>query len=280
MGFDSFMDIAGSGLDMFINALARGAAEGYAREGDEAQNNAYFEMLGIDAPTLDTLDVQQQQGTGLGGIEEDSRLRAYQLQALEQLGRIAQAGGGMTAQDAEAFNRARQESGAMDAGLRGAAQQRAAQRGILGSNAAYAADLGAAQQATNRGSAMQSQAASDSRQRYLQALDALSGQASGVRGQDYGVASNAATAQDAINRFNAGMRWDNSRFNQGQAQANFNNQLQLGNARRDAAQQYDAGKRRRADDKRTDGQYWGETTSNFLSQLGAAGAGGMWGGSW
>lgn len=274
-----FADAAGQMVNMGINVIGRSAAEGKAREGEEAQFLAYLEQLGILAPQLDVLDLQQQDGTNLAGIEEDARLRAYQMQALEQLGNIVNAGGEMTDQDRAAYQQARMNAGMVDAGLRGAASQRANQLG--GAQNSYIGDVLASQAAVNQANNMGVKAASDSRDRYLQAINALSGQSSNVRGQDYTVAANAANAQDAINRFNTGMRWDTAKYNQGLSQQNFQNQMNLAQQRLNATQQYDNSKRARAADKRNDAGYWGEQSSNLISTLGssAGGGGGMGGGS-
>lgn len=269
--------VAGVGqlVNMGINVIGRSAAEAKAREGEEAQLRAYLEQLGILPPQLDVLDLQQQEDSQLGNIEEDAQLRAYQMQALEQLGDIV-GSGGMTDQDRAAYQQARANAGMVDAGLRGAAQQRAQQLG--GVQNAYVGDLLASQAAVNQANQMGVQAASDSRERYLKALDALSGQSSNVRAQDYAVAANAAQAQDAINRFNTGMRWDTAKYNQGLSQQNFQNQMALANQRAQAAQQYDASKRGRANDKRMDAGYWGEQSSNLINTLGQGAASGGSGG--
>lgn len=269
-------DIAGQLVNMGINVIGRSAAEGKAREGEEAQWQAYLEQLGILTPQLDVLDLQQQDGTNLSEIEEDARLRDYQMKALEQLGDIVAAGGQMTDQDRAAYQAARNNAGMIDAGLRGAAAQRAAQLG--GPQNSYVGDLMASQAAVNQANDAGVKAASDSRDRYLKAIDALGGQSSGTRAQDYTVAANAANAQDAINRFNTGMRWDTAKYNQGLSQQNFMNQMALSNQRQNATQQYDNSKRGRANDKRQDAGYWGEQSSNLVSSLGSAAGGGMGGG--
>ena len=272
-------DALGQLVNMGINVIGRSAAEGKAREGEEAQTRAYLEQLGILPPQLDVLDLQQQQGSGLADIDEDAKLRAYQMQALEQLGNIV-SNEGMTDKDRAAYQQARLNAGMVDAGLRGAAEQQAAQRGMQGSQAALVGNLLAGQAATNQANIAGVNAASDSRDRYMQALNALSGQSGQTRAQDYTVAANAANAQDAINRFNTGQRWDTAKYNQGLSQQNLANQMAVAQQRAAAAGQYDNSKRNRAGDKRSDAGYWGEQSSNLISSLGeGAMGGGMGGGS-
>lgn len=269
--------LLGQMSNMLINALGRGAGEAYDREGERAIQNAYYEQLGILAPQLNQLRLEQQQRTGLKDISEDTRLRDYQLQALQSLGNIVGAGGGLTAEDAATLAKTRQETGIMNAGLRGAAAQNAEARGIGGSQAALLSNLNAAQAATNQANVANTQAAGDARARYLKALDALSGQASNLRAQDYAKAANEATAQDAINRFNANMRWGNAQYNQGLSQQNFENQMNLVNQRLGAAGGYNNAMRARGGDKKQDAGYWGEQVGNFVNSAVSSAGGGMGG---
>lgn len=272
--------IGGQMVDMFINAFGRSQADAEAREGQRAVTNAYYEALGLTPPDLDAIDLQQQQDTALGQIAEDPRLRDYQMQALDQLGSIVAAGGGMTAQDYEAYQRARQQAGMMSNAARQAALNEQQQRGLQGGNAALLSNLVSSQNANNQANQMGVQAASDSRARYLQALNQLGSQSSNVRGQDYGIASNRASAQDAINKFNAQMRQDTQKYNQGLSQQNFQNQAAAIGVHSNAAQQYNDARRNRQGDKQEDAAVWGEAAGNLTNSLiSSAGGGGGMGGS-
>lgn len=176
-------------------------------------------LQGMTPPDLTGYNVDS---SAMAGLAEDPRLRDYQMQALDALGREAQYGG-MTPEDALAYDKARSVAGSTEAGLRGAVEQSAAQRGMASSTGAMLGAMSAGQAATNRSSAMGLQAAADARHRYMQALDALGHGASGVRGQDWGFASDKAKAQDAINQFNAGQGLR-------AAQQQWQNQLGLANA--------------------------------------------------
>lgn len=269
---------AGQMVDMFINAFGRSQAEAEAREGQRAISNAYYEALGIIPPDLDATDLQQQGDSQYNYITEDPRLRNYQMQALDQLGSIAAAGGGQTAQDYEAYQRARQQAGMMSNAARGAAMNEQQQRGLQGGNAALLANLTASQNANNQANQMGVQAASDSRARYLAALNQLGSQSANVRGQDYGIASNRASAQDAINKFNTQMRQDTQRYNQGLSQQNFQNQMAASNLHSNAANQYNQSRRGRQGDKQEDAAVWGEAAGNLTNSL-VSMAGGGGGGS-
>lgn len=166
------------------------------------------------------LKAQLQQQSEMAKIRLDPNLKQYQNQALDALSQtVAQKG--MTDQDRLAYAQARQQGASTDLALRQAAESQASQRG-LGASGSYLADLMGAQAGANRTSQESLQAASDARQRYMQALNQLAGQATQIRGQDYNIAANAAQAQDAINRFNTSQLWNADLYNN---QQRFQNQL-------------------------------------------------------
>lgn len=206
------------GISEAVNAGDRAKAERLAAQA--------VDQFKFDVPELAKLaptPVQSSLDTGT-----DDAVRALQLRALDQLG--AEASGGMTAEDAQAMAMARNAAGQVDAGLRGAAQDRAAARGLGGSMTSYLGDLQGAQAGANAVGAMDAQMAADRRARQLQALGMLGQAAGDVRGQ--GMAR--ASAQDALNRFNSGMAFDAARGNNANAMQRFDAQMKLGNARADA----------------------------------------------
>ena len=234
-----FQDVGaatGSLLNTF-NGLANYLAnKPYIEQGRKAIEDAYLRMQGFSPEQIQAIHADPQAQTELSKIHEDPTLRNYQMDALSGLGTIVDAGGAPTAQDYEAYQRARQQAGQQAAAARGAAAHEQQARGMQGGNAALLQNLNASQNANNQGNAMAVQAASDSRERYLQALNALGSQAANVRGQDYGIKSNAANAQDSINRFNAQMRVDAQKFNKGLEQQNLNNRANALQMRMQAAQ--------------------------------------------
>lgn len=183
------------------------------------------EVRGLSLEEAQKIAAQELPRSAFEAIKEDPRLRNYQLQALDELGSVVSAGGEMTAQDRLAYNKARQQAAVMANASRAAAMNEQRARGLGSGNAALVSNLMASQNANNMGAMMGMQAASDARQRYLQALDSLGSQSSNVRSQDYNVAANRASAQDAINRFNAQMRNDADKFNVGVTQMNNQNKL-------------------------------------------------------
>lgn len=235
------------------------------------KNKAYSDFYDTNAPNLPQAQYNALGPTELGGISEDPRLRAAQMQALDSLGREV-AYNGETPEDALAYQKAQQESGRIASGLTGAATQSAAQRGLGGGLQEYIGGLTGAQAGANQANQMQLQEAADARARKLQALDSLSGMASGIRGQDYGIASARANAQDLINKYNNGMMWNVQQYNNQLPQQNFENQLGLDQARLGAANSMENtlnGRGQRALQTSAKwGKYAGDTASSFVGGLG------------
>lgn len=267
------MEQAGALIEFFMNVLGQSKADAERNAALQLRQEGLRDWTNIATPELSALDLQQQDGSEYGGIQEDPRLRQYQMQALEGLGETV-ASKGMTAEDAAAYNRARQAAGSIDSGLRGAAESQAAQRGMGGSTASLMSALSAGQAGVNRSSQMGTDAASDARQRYMQALNSLGDSSGQMRGQEYGIASRRAEAQDAINRFNTGMRWQNAMHNQGLSQQNFENQMGLAGGRSNAYNSTASAYDRRGDTAEKTAAKWGGATKNLWNGM----AGGGWGG--
>lgn len=269
------MDAFGQLTEFFINVLGQSRADAERNAAKAVMQDAYFEQLGIETPDLQLADLYQQDPAEISKFTEDSRLRDAQMKALDGLGEVVDAKG-MTAEDANAYNRARQMAGTVDNGLRGAAEHQAASRGALGSTSGYVGSLMGAQAATNRAADMGLQAAADSRDRYMKALDSLGAQSSNVRGQDFGIANTRAQAQDAINRFNVGQKWQTQQYNLGVPQQDFQNQMGLADQRLGAARQMAGVYDKRADQSEKDAAKWGAYTKQFLGGMGGGGGGGGW----
>lgn len=263
----------GAFTEFFINVLGQSRSDAERNAAKIIEQNAYFNQLNIETPELQLADLYLQDPAGISKFTEDGRLRDAQMRALEGLGDVVDAKG-ETAEDRAAYNRARQEAGTVDRGLRGAAEQQAAARGLGGSMAGYVGDLMGAQAGTNRAADMGLQQAADSRSRYMQALEGLGGMASGVRGQDFGIASSRAQAQDAINRFNVGQKYNTQQYNLGVPQQSFENQMSLAEQRRRAAAQMSAVHMQRGEQSEKDAAKWGAATKNLLGGIPVGGGGG------
>ncbi len=135
----------------------------------------------------------------------DPTLRLAQMGALRQLQETGGAGG-LDLGSRVALNQAAADTARRERGSREAILQQMAMRGAGGSGASLAAQLANQQGAAERNAMSGEQAAADARARAL-AATAQSGElAGGIRGQDWGEASQRAGALDALSRFNASQR--------------------------------------------------------------------------
>lgn len=184
-------------------AIGTAAAQGNFAEARRLQEQAMAELQKLDPQSL--ARVRAEIGdTAFKTLTEPPEGRAAQLRALQ---RIEAMGTGESPEDAAAYARAAAEAAAQERGVRMAALQRLAQRGVgATSGLALASQQEAAQQATQLASMRGLETAAESRRRALQALQAGAGLAGELRGADYRAASERARAQDIINQFNAQQR--------------------------------------------------------------------------
>lgn len=189
------------------------------RNADEAYQNARNMYGGIDP----NVEFSQMGPSEYGKIQEDPALRGAQMQALQRMQGISNAGG-RDAQFRQGMNAAQQQSAQYERGQRGAIENQARARGQFGGGQMFAQQLQAQQSGADRAGNQGFDVASAAQQRALQALQGYGQQAGSIRSQDYNKASQAAAAQDRINQFNAAGA--NS-----QRQQNFQNQMGLAGQR-------------------------------------------------
>lgn len=178
----------------------------------------------LQLPELQRAIAEQTGGNAFDSAQIDPATRAYQMQALDRLGQEVRTKG-LTEEDLAAQNQALMAAGRFESGQRGAAEQRAASRGMGGAMSAQLAALQGQQSAVNQANANAIDVAGQNRQRYMAALGQLGNQAGSVRGQDWAQAAARAQAQNQINQFNTGMRWSAQQHNLGLPQQNFQNQV-------------------------------------------------------
>lgn len=165
----------------------------------------------------------QQGDSELKGISVDPRLRTEQMASLEALREIAE-GGGMNAADKANLSRVQNQSAQADKGRRDAILQNMSARGMGGSGMELLAQLQSSQAATDRQAQEGLDIAGMAQQRAMEALMQKGQLGGAIRSQDFGEQSTVASAQDAINRFNAANSTDMSKFNAGtQNQMNMSN---------------------------------------------------------
>ena len=189
----------------------------------------------VALPHLDSALAQEIGPTALAAIKEDPALRQQQLGGMRKLSDIYESAG-MTPQDESALQLANMGAEQRASSDYASLQQQLAARGQQGNPAMMAAlasksggDVVAAT-ARNR-----YQAQADARNRAFQALGESTNVAGQIRGQDYGIASNAANAADRIAQFNAQQRTAAQQYSNQMAQQEFANQMGLRQAQSNAA---------------------------------------------
>lgn len=180
-------------------------------------------------PELDKAVAQEAGSSAFQGLTEDSTGRREQLDVMDELQAIYDTGG-MTPGDQAAANQASRQVSSRAASRAGGIGLEAARRG---GSQNMAAVLGAqsGQDELEALAGLNADIVASSRQRALQALQARGGMAGQLRGQDWNVASDRASAMDVQNRFNASQRQAAEMYNVGIPQMRFNNQMALKGAR-------------------------------------------------
>jgi len=156
-------------------------------------------------------------------IKLDPSLRAAQKAALGQLQNIATQGG-LTATDKAQLNDIATEQNTVARGRNEAIMQNARERGIGGSGLELTSQLLNEQEAANRASTQGTQVAANAEQRALAALQAAATLGGQMETQQYGQEANKASAQNAIDKFNAETQQSTNMYNVGTA-----NQAQAAN---------------------------------------------------
>lgn len=158
----------------------------------------HFQSAGVLSPQMEQ-DILIQ-SSEVGKIKEDPRLRDAQMQALEMLGQRARVGLGP--EERAAFNKLRTQLAAEAEGKRQQILQSMQARGLGGSGAELAAQLGAAQSGAQIASQQGDDLAAAAARNALNAMSTFGTMSGQVRGQDFDVNNARARAIDEMNRFN------------------------------------------------------------------------------
>lgn len=215
----AFAELGGAAGDAIGSAIADAENRGDYEEADRLRREAAAQYDTLLLPT----DMAQLGPSAMEGIQLDPRIREARMAALQQMMQVGMEGG-MDPQSRAALAQAQQAAASQEAASRGATLADAQRRGMLGSTATLAANLGAGQAAANRVSDAGIQAAGDARQRALQALQATGQLGAGIEQDAYGQAANLADRRDAIAEFN-------SRNRQAFGQQRFDNQMGIADKR-------------------------------------------------
>ena len=213
--------VAGAGLGLLGgilggNANKKAAAEAAAvQEANYQRNKALLESVGI--PSIEAQEIaltnpeyvgdlvaEMQGKSALTEIALDPKLRQNQMNQLAELEGLTKTGLGTV--DRIALDEAQSEATQADKSRRAAILSNMAQRGTMDSGAALAAQLQSSEAANQQAMQQSQNIAKQASTNRMNAINALANQSSNIESKDYSRASDAATAQDAIQRFNVGTR--------------------------------------------------------------------------
>ncbi len=191
---------------------------------------------------VDAIQPQTVGGTAFAGVREDEGLRRRQLSAADVMAEMFQSGG-QTPADMAALESARNAAASQASSDYQSIAASMARRGMANSGLQTALQAQTGQDTANALAEMGRRSQADARQRAFQALQSSAGLAGGVRGQDYGVSRDRASAVDAMNVFNA-------RAKAQADQQRFSNRMDVLNARGNAMAGQTQGYQQQADNAR------------------------------
>lgn len=213
--------VAGAGLGLLGgilggNASKKAAAEAAAiSEANYQRNKALLESVGIPSIEAQEIALQNPEYVGdlvaelqgksaLTEIALDPKLRDNQMNQLAELEGLTKTGLGTV--DRIALDEAQSEATAADKSRRAGILSQMAQRGMVDSGANLAAQLQSSEAANQQAMQQSQNIAKQASANRMNAINALANQSSNIETKDYSRAADAATAQDAIQRFNVGTR--------------------------------------------------------------------------
>lgn len=204
---------------MALATLLGGEFGNFASKRDREKEGEYLRdsrnlWYGLDEPTIDeqklNLDLYDnpqleqalaQGDTQLDSISLDPSTRNAQMQALAQLQAISEQGG-MDSVDRARMADIMGQAASQAKGQRDAIAQNMQARGLAGSGMEMVQQQMANQNAAQMANQGGLQTAAAAQQRALDAIMGAGSMGANIRNQDYGIASDRAKAQDAINQFN------------------------------------------------------------------------------
>ena len=183
----------------------------------------------IDVPKLTALTAELMPTTELAKLKDDPKYRQQQAEADNALKGIAE-GGGLMLSDKAALNAIRNKVARSESAGRESIAADMARRGTLDSGAQLTMQLDNQQDAANRLAEQGENTAGMAQKRAYEAILARSQNAGQGLDRDYRQKSNAASAQDAINRGNADIRNLTNYRNQQLPQQQFDNEFKKAGA--------------------------------------------------
>lgn len=226
------LSLGGAGVALLSRLIGEAIAAGDIARAEQLKQQAVSEYGEGILPQLEQVTAQEVGPTELANIRTDPTGRSAQVSALQKLASFGE--GGFTPEDAAEQRRLTDAAAGAAASQAAAGEQLAAARGLKRSGLSQALNQQAAQGAAQSTADVGAQLAAQRRARQLQALGMMGQQGGALRGADYGEASDRATAQDAINRFNANMRAGAVEARNRNAMASYDANMRLKQARNQA----------------------------------------------
>lgn len=219
------------------------AAQNERRAALRAANRGVSEFEGISLPVLERMQAEQLGQSAGENVYADPRFADAQLQSLLGLQDVAQHG--YTREDVAANNLAQNEASRRALAERTAILRGLQARGLGGSGAGVALQIGGQRDAADRAANIAQQQAVEAQRRRLLAVQNAGTMAGQMRTQGVNEAQNRASAADKWAEYNARARQTAQGYNLGLAQQQFGNQMQraqgIANASNQVANNYNAG---------------------------------------
>ena len=216
--------LAAGGSQVLSGVLGYLVEQGRIDEANGILQQARDQYGNISLPKLQQAAAEVLGPSHLSQIQQDPALRSAQLNALSKFKQMED-GGGFTAEDRANLNRIQNQAAQAESAQRAALTEQMNARGIGGSGAELAMQLANSQAAANRSNQAGLDVAGQAQQRYFDAIRGRSTLAGQMRAQDWSQQAQAASAQDAIDRFNLGNRFQVAQYNNSLAQQQYANQL-------------------------------------------------------
>lgn len=214
----------GAGTQVLGGLVGFLVENGREKEAKEIMARARQNYDNLSVPKLQEIAAEVLGPTELAQIQTNPAYRAAQDDALNKLLEMEE-GGGFNLEDRAALNRIQNQIARQEQAQRQQITEQMNARGVAGSGAELAMQLGNAQAAADRAQQSGLDVAAQAQRRYFDAIRGRADLAGQLRSQDWGEQSEVARAQDEINRFNWGRRFDVQQYNNNLRQQQYQNQV-------------------------------------------------------
>lgn len=203
------MAAIGAGVSLISRLIGEAIAAGDIERAERLKQQAVAEYGEEILPQLEEVERLQVAETGLARIPLESQGRAGQTGAMGRLESFMSSQ--WSPEDAAELRRAQDAAGGIAGRAAASASQLAASRGLRRSGLEQALAQQGAQAAAQTGADVAADLGAARRARQLQSIGMFGNLSGALRSDDYGQQSDAARAQDDINRFNANLALSTNR---------------------------------------------------------------------